>query len=77
MTGVPFFVYDVAKTNKTYTKNLTGISYDDLIEYAGDRLVTALRVDDALRFDHDVEFNAKPPQNWGTFRAVRRHDKEA
>lgn len=77
VTGVPFFVYDVAKTNKTYTKNLTGISYDDLKEYAGDRLVTALRVDEALRFDHDVEFNAKPPQNWGTFRAVRRHDKEA
>lgn len=67
ITGVPMVVHDLARCNRVYTKNLTGISSDKLCEYAGKSLVTALRVFDVHRFDHDVEFNCKPPQNWGTF----------
>lgn len=72
ITGAPAMVYELVKTNKTYTKNHAGISYDDLLAYAGKRPVTALRVHEAERLDHAVGFDAKPPQNWGTYVAKYR-----
>ena len=39
----------------------------DLESYAGRRLVTALRIYEAKRFDAPVEFKPRPPQNWGRF----------
>ncbi len=76
--GVPFAVYEIVKTNKCFTRNLPGISYSELEEYAGRlNLVSALRVDRAERLDHTIGFNAKPPQNWGTFRGCLKHGGEA
>jgi predicted transcriptional regulator len=67
VTGIPLAVMDIVKTNKCYTKNLAGISLSDLKEYAGERLVTALRIYKAERFDKPIPFDAKPPQNWGRY----------
>lgn len=67
VTGIPAAVYDMVKGNKCYMKNLAGISLLDLEEYAKGGKVTALRVGEAKRLDHDVAMNARPPQNWGTF----------
>ena len=67
ITGSRLDVHEFARRNRVYTKNSPGISLDGLYEYAGKSLVTALRVCNVKRFDHDVEFNCKPPQNWGTF----------
>lgn len=67
ITGSPLDVHEFARSNRVYTKNSPGISLDGLYEYAGKSLVTALRVCNVKRFDHDVEFNCKPPQNWGAF----------
>jgi len=67
VTGMPMVVFDIVKTNKCYTKNLAGISLDALEAYAGKKLVTALRVYKAERFDKPIPFDAKPPQNWGRY----------
>lgn len=67
VTGIPLVVMDIVRTNKCFTKNLPGITMDDLQAYAGKRMVTALRVYEAKRFDKPVEFKARPPQNWGRF----------
>lgn len=67
VTGISLLVWDMVKTNRVFTKNLTGISYEDLVEYAGKKLVTALRVHEATRCEHPISFDAKPPQNWGRF----------
>ena len=67
VTGIPLVVWDMVKTNRVFTKNLTGISYEDLVAYAGKKLVTALRVLEPTRAEHPIAFNAKPPQNWGRF----------
>ena len=73
--GVPMAVYDIVKTNKCFTRNLPGISYFELEEYAGRlNLVSALRVHRAERLDHTINFSAKPPQNWGTFRGSLRKE---
>ena len=67
VTGIPLVVWDMVKTNRVFTKNLTGISYEDLVAYAGKKLVTALRVYEPTRCEHPISFDAKPPQNWGRF----------
>ena len=67
VTGIPLAVWDMVKTNRVFTKNLTGISYEDLVAYAGKKLVTALRVYEPTRCEHPISFDAKPPQNWGHF----------
>ena len=67
VTGIPIAVMDIVRTNKCYTRNLPGITMDDLQAYAGKRKVTALRVYEAKRFDKPVEFKPRPPQNWGRF----------
>ena len=66
--GLPFSVYEIAKSNRLFSRNLTGISFSMLEEYAGRlNLVSALRVHRAERLEHTITFSAKPPQNWGTF----------
>lgn len=73
--GVPLSVYEIVKTNKCFTRNLPGISYYELEEYAGRlNLVSALRVHRAERLDHTINFSVKPPQNWGTFRGSLRKE---
>jgi len=70
VTGIPLFVWDIVKTNKSYTKNLAGISLSDLENYAGKKLVTALRVYKAERLDKPIPLEAKAPQNWGRYAYV-------
>ena len=67
VTGIPLAVFEIVRTNKCYTRNLPGITYAELVAYAGPKLVTAMRVLDAKRFDKPVEFKPRPPQNWGRF----------
>lgn len=67
VTGIPMAVWDIVKTNKCFTRNLTGISFPDLEAYAGKHTVTALRVLDFNRFDKLVKFGQRPPQNWGKY----------
>jgi len=76
ITGVPTVVMDFAKNNRVYTRNLTGISFDDLQKYAGFKLVTALRVYDFKRFDKPIPFEAKAPQNWGRYAYVAKTESE-
>lgn len=70
ITGDPTDVYSFTKRNRVYTESNPGISIEDLYKYTGCRQVTALHVALVNRFDHDIEFNCKPPQNWGTFQCV-------
>ena len=70
VTGVPLAVWEIARKNSCFTKNLTGISFPDLEKYAGDKPVTALRVTDAAQFN--VSFDGKPPLNWSRFTKVSR-----
>ena len=67
VTGIPLAVWDIVKSNRVFTKNLTGISLEGLRAYAGKKLVTALRVFEPTRCEHPIDFAAKPPQNWGRF----------
>ena len=67
VTGVPLAVWDIVKTNKCFTRNLTGISFPGLEAYAGKHIVTALRVYEPKRFDKPVKFGSRPPQNWGKY----------
>lgn len=76
VTGIPLAVWDIVKTNKCYTKNLAGISLPDLEAYAGKKLVTALRVYKAERFDKPIPFEAKAPQNWGRYAYVAKTESE-
>lgn len=76
--GLPSSVYEIAKSNRLFSRNLPGISYSELEEYAGRlNLVSALRVHRAERLEHPITFSAKPPQNWGTFRGSLKHGGEA
>lgn len=71
--GIPMAVYDIVKTNKSFTRNLPGITALELEVYTGPHnLVSALRVFHAERIENDISFNVKPPQNWGTFRGSLR-----
>ena len=72
--SLPYFVLDLVKKSP-WNKNLTGISFDDLKEYAGEDMVTALRVYEPKRIPAPVKMSCKPPQNWGKFQASFR-DKE-
>ena len=75
--GLPLYVYEIAKTNKCFSRNFPGITEHELEEYAGSiNLVSALRVHRAERLDHPITFCAKPPQNWGAFRGCLRHGGE-
>ena len=76
VTGIPLAVWDIVKTNKCYTKNLAGISLPDLEAYAGKKLVTALRVYKAKRFDKPIPLEAKAPQNWGRYAYVANRGPE-
>ena len=67
VTGIPLAVWDIVRTNKCFTRNLTGISFPDLEAYTGKKTVTALRVLDSNRFDKPVKFGPRPPQNWGKY----------
>ena len=74
--GIAVDVYDMVKNNKVFTRNLPGISFVELKEYAKNNLVSALRVEEAQRLDRPIEFAAKKvPQNWGSFRAVMKGAK--
>lgn len=70
ITGVPIVVMDIVKTNKCYMRNLAGISLPDLENYAGKKLVTALRVHRLERFDKLIPFEGKAPQNWGRYEYI-------
>lgn len=70
ITGVPIVVMDIVKTNKCYMRNLAGISLPDLENYAGKKLVTALRVHWLERFDKPIPFEGKAPQNWGRYEYI-------
>lgn len=72
--SVPSVVWETIKGSQ-WTKNLTGISLDDLKKYAGKGMVTALRVYEPKRIPAPVKMGCKPPQNWGKFQATF-HDKE-
>lgn len=72
VTGIPLVVWDMVKTARICEKNLPGLSYSELEQYAGKKLVTALHVHEAIRSDRPIAFEAKPPQNWGRFRIVAR-----
>ena len=72
-TAVPEIVLDFVKRNRIYTENKPGIGYDELMDYAGEDLVTALRVANPERLERPIELTGKPPQNWGKFRAHLRH----
>ena len=72
VTGTWIDVWEMVKTNKCFTRNLPGIKLDELEDYAGKHDVTALRVFQAERLEHEVTFSAKPPQNWGRFAATYR-----
>lgn len=67
VTGVPLCVWDIVRTNRCYPKNLPGIKLEELKQYAGKRMVTALRVYKPTRADRPIEFDGRPPQNWGRF----------
>lgn len=67
VTGIPMAVWDIVRTNKCFTRNLTGISFPDLVAYTGKHTVTALRVLDSKHFDKPVKFGPRPPQNWGKY----------
>ena len=67
VTGIPLAVWDIVRSNKCFTRNLTGISFSDLEAYVGKHTVTALRVLDSKRFDKPVKFGLRPPQNWGKY----------
>ena len=72
--GLPSSVYEIAKSNRLFSRNLPGITALELEEYAGRlNLVSALRVHRAERLDHTINLCAKPPQNWGTFRGHLKH----
>ena len=75
VTGIPMAVWDIVKTNKCFTRNLTGISLEALEAYTGKRTVTALRVLDSKRFDKPVKFGPRPPQNWGRYLLPRTETK--
>ena len=70
VTGLPLSVWEIVNRNRCFTKNLAGISLCDLEEYAGEKLVTALRVTETAQFN--VSFDGKPPLNWGRFTKVSR-----
>lgn len=72
VTGTPGVVWEMVKTNRCFTRNLPGITLGELREYAAKHDVTALRVFQAERLEHEVTFSAKPPQNWGRFAATYR-----
>lgn len=67
VTGLPMAVMEIVKTNKCFRRNLPGISFCELNEYAGARPVTALRVHEAARLDKPIPLVGKPPQNWGRY----------
>lgn len=71
VTGVPLAVWEIVKTNRCFTKNLPGIRLSDLEEYAGKKLVTALRVTEAGQFNSPIPLELAPPQNWRRFTLVR------
>ncbi len=72
VTGTWIDVWEMVKTNRCFTCNLPGIKVGELSDYAGKHDVTALHVYKAERFEHEVTFGAKPPQNWGRFAATYR-----
>lgn len=66
--GWLYDVWHLAKHNKMFTNNLTGIGYDELSKYAGKKnMVAALRVGHTERLKTPLKIGFKPPQNWGTF----------
>ena len=72
VTGTWIDVWEMVKTNKCFTRNLPGIRFGELKDYAAKHNVTALRVYKAERLEHEVTLSAKPPQNWGRFTATYR-----
>lgn len=67
------FICRLMKVNKTLARTMMGISEKELIAYAGgpNEPVTALMVADAERDSHYEQYRIRPPQNWGTIRAIR------
>ena len=61
------------KVKKDMAISMMGVSEKELIAYAGgpNNLVTALMVANAGRDSHYEQYHIRPPQNWGTIRAIR------
>lgn len=77
VTGIPLCVWDMVKAAKLGGKNLPGLTYAELTQYAGDNTVTALHVYKAERLDRPIPFEARPPQNWGRFAYLTTKEIEA
>lgn len=67
------FICRLMKVNKTQAREMMGIGEKELIAYAGgsNEPVTALMVANAERDSYYEQYRIRPPQNWGTIRAVR------
>lgn len=76
ITGVAPFVFRAAANNRAYRSNGTGITMQELDDYAGANLVTALRVLEAIRIEPPVKFAGRPPQNWGRYEIVSEATQE-
>ena len=60
-------VWDLVKSCKLFTKNLPGITRQELLDYAAGKHVSALRVIDLQRLEEPVVLKCKPPMNWGRY----------
>lgn len=68
VTGLPLSVWEIVKTNRCFSKNLPGVTLRELEDYAGEKLVTALRVTEMGQ--RKVPFYGRPPLNWGRYKLV-------
>lgn len=85
VTGVVYFgveirstpgtVYSFAKNCKSFSCNLPGITEDQLREYTGKGLVSALRVLDSITYDKPIPLKVKPPMNWGRYFLMNADEK--
>lgn len=63
-------ILELVRCQKFFTKNLPGITSEELFKYAGwTSMVTALRVLSAERRETNITLS-KPPQNWGRLEFV-------
>ncbi|MBR0196635.1 MAG: hypothetical protein IJQ34_00700 [Kiritimatiellae bacterium] len=67
ITGWGLDVWELVLKNQCFTRNLPGISAYELQYYSKGKLVTALRVYKAEKFDSPEPFPLNPPQNWGHY----------
>lgn len=66
--SLPSTVFELIRTNKTFTQNLPGITLKELQEYTGkNKCVSALRVIECSRFEKPKLMGVNPPVNWGRY----------